>query len=297
MSLLPRPFSWFAVLLLMLLGPPLAAQKDGRVQYMSPDKFERATKDDAQGLAQWVEWKNDEKCPNCNGAKLVDCPHCARLEGNKKCIECQLKKKAPCRACGGLGVLPDPLDKVLCPGCMGAGFFPCIPCHGGGQIKIEGSGEHKFDCPSCKGEGGFKCTVCNGARYVEPASFKPSLKECTNVQQLTKTRDQLDETLKALGSFAPDGKNSRKDTKEFARIAGLAPAALGPMKRVGKACEDVMAKVFMASGFKGHEEEEVAALNEWKSGTDYYLKQQKHVLELCIARAEHNAKVAEPKGK
>src|SRR5262249_51770801 len=209
MPSLPRPFPWFAFLMMLLLGPPLAAQKDGRVQYVSPDKFERETKDDAQGLAQWVPWKNDEKCPNCNGAKVVECPHCARFEDNKKCIECQLKKKAPCRACGGLGVLPDPLDKVLCPGCMGAGFFPCIPCHGGGQIKIQGSGEHKFDCLACKGEGGFKCTVCNGSRFVEAATFKPSLKECTNVQQLTKTREQLDETLKALGSFAPDGKNSR----------------------------------------------------------------------------------------
>jgi hypothetical protein len=48
MSSLPRPFAWFAVLLMLLLGSPLAAQKDGRVQYLSPDKFERETKDDAQ---------------------------------------------------------------------------------------------------------------------------------------------------------------------------------------------------------------------------------------------------------
>ena len=98
MSSCPRLLSLLGVLLL-LLAPALPAQKDGKVQHLIPERIERATKDDAQGLQQWAEWKPD-KCPNCNGAKTVDCPHCPRFEGNKKCIECQMKKKATCTSAG-----------------------------------------------------------------------------------------------------------------------------------------------------------------------------------------------------
>ena len=291
------PLRLFLLALFALLsGAPSPAQKDGKIQMVLPDKFERATAADAQGLLQWADYK-PENCPNCNGNKTVDCPHCGRFDDNKKCIECQMKKKATCRACGGLGHFPDPLDKVVCPGCLGAGFFNCFVCGGRGVMKVTGSGDKLFDCVGCKGEGGFKCTVCNGARLVEVATFKPSLKETTAVPALQKAKDQIDAALKALAAAVPDGKNSRKDVKEYARIVTPATAALAPLKRCPKALEDVMNKIYAGSIYIGHEDHEADAIKQWQANTDYYLKHQQRILELCIARAEQNAKADKKDGE
>jgi hypothetical protein len=276
-----------------LIASPLLGQKDGpKFMLPIPDKYDRPTKDDANGVAQWVDFKA-EPCVNCKGSKVMDCLHCARLDDSKKCIECQGKKKATCRACGGLGTYPDPLEKVLCPGCLGAAFFPCTTCGGRGGSKVEGSGDKVMACPSCKGDGGFKCAVCGGARLVESVQLKPGLKDNTNLAMLQKARDQVDAALKDLAGFEPDGKNTRKDVKDIQKRVGSAPTAMTPLKKWPKALDDVMGKIYGGSGYMGHEEREAETLKLWKSNTEYYLKHQKRILEICIARAEHNQKAAE----
>ncbi len=283
---------WF--LMLAVLSAPALAQKDGKIQLLIPDRIERPVKEDDSGLQQWAEWK-PEDCPNCKGAKLVDCPHCARFEGNEKCIECQMKKKATCRPCAGLGTIQDPLEKALCPGCLGASFVPCLTCGGRGGQKVEGSGKKVLDCVSCKGEGGFKCTICNGTRLVEVATFKPPLKEQKAAEPMMKACEQIDLTVRALEGIQPTGKNSRKEVKELNKILAMAPAQLTPLKRSPKALEDLMSKLYAGSVFMGHEDHEAEAMKLWVSNSIYYLKTQKRVLEICIARVKFNEKAGEKK--
>ena len=177
-------------------------------------------------------------------------------------------------------------------------FFPCTTCGGRGGSKVEGSGDKVMACPSCKGDGGFKCTVCDGKRLVESVQVKPPLKDNTNLAMLQKARDQIDATLKDLGGFEPDGKNTRKDVKDIQKRVGGAPPTMTPLKKWPKALDDVMGKIYGGSTYMGHEEREAETLKIWKSNTEYYLKHQKRMIELAHKRAEANAKVqAEQKGK
>jgi hypothetical protein len=283
----------FATLLCMFAGGALRAQhgqqKMVEIKYVMPDTYKRATTTDAQGLTQWAEY-DKPVCPTCQGKKTTVCTHCQRFTDVKKCIECNMKKVAPCRACAGLGYMPDPLEQVLCPGCMGAGFFPCFVCGGKGTMKIEGNGDHVFDCVACKGEGGFKCPVCNGERLVESAQVKPHLKDAS-VATLKKAQASVEEVLKAVDGFTPGGKDARRDVRIYNKLLTPAFAVLPPLKRCPKALDEIMGRIFMGSQFKGHEQQEADALQQWKSSNLYYLKHQKHLLDLCIERAESNAKV------
>lgn len=274
----------------------LLALAPAQTKYPDPEKWERATTTDEQGLQQWAPFKG-EKCANCDGAGTAKCVHCQAFADNKKCPECQMKKTAPCRACAGKGTLYDPLEKVHCPGCMGSGLNKCQTCDGRGIQKHQGSGEKVFDCVACKGEGAYKCTICNGARLVEVAMVKPSVKEA-GAAPLQKARDAVEACLKGVQGFEP-GKDARKDMKAWEKaITPAAIAALPPLKRGGKALDDYMKYVFMGSQFVGHEDKEANALREWKTSHEYYLKFQKRLLDVCLARAQANEKtLAEKKGK
>jgi hypothetical protein len=75
-------------------------------------------------------------------------------------------------------------------------------------------------------------------------------------------------------------------------------AVLPPLKRSGKALEDYMKNLWAGSQYEGHEDREAEALRQWKSNHEYYLKFEKRLLDLCIARAEANEKVlGDKKGK
>lgn len=291
-----------AMLLLPLwVATGLVAQKHEPVEirYVIPERFERATKTDDKGLEQWAEWK-PEKCSTCAGKGKTRCATCERFPDEaKNCIECKRNKdrETGCRSCGGLGHWPDPLEKVTCPQCMGAAVTVCGTCAGGGQIKITGGGDRWSNCPACRGDGGWKCATCNGARLVEPAQLKPSLKEA-NKETLAKAMAVADKTLAGLAAFTPSAKDTRKEVKEFGRIVGEAGAVFPPMKRIGKALEDVMGKVYGGNQFQGHEEAEANTVNGFKVASEYYLKHQKRMMELAHKRAEINEKVlAESKTK
>jgi hypothetical protein len=278
--------------LVVLAGASLRAQKPEKYEakYVDPAKMERATKADDHGVLQWSTEPMPE-CPVCKGTKETPCPTC---NGNKevaKCFECGGDNKAPCRACCGVGHLPDLLKQAHCAGCMGVGMHVCVLCQGGGWVKLEGGGGRKQDCNICRGAGGETCPLCNGTRFCEPAKLKPSLGEAP-ADALKKAKADVEAALKALDAFTVTGKNTRKELKEYAKVTGAAQAVLPPFKKIQKALDDTMARVDRASQFKDYEQMQTAAVASWKRANEYYLKQQKRILDLCIARAEQNAKNA-----
>lgn len=284
-----------SVFLTLLLAVAAVAQN----RVLIPEKIERETVVGDDGVQRWADWK-PAKCPNCEGKKKVKCPTCERFsEEAPNCIECKRneKKEADCRTCAGAGELPDPLDKVSCPGCRGAGFLVCTICSGSGRLKI--GDDKKFgDCVGCRGTGGWKCGACNGSRLVETAALKPSLREAA-AKDLAKAAAATDAALKELGALTPaGGDKARKEVKAMVKAFDIAGAVHPAMKRLSKPFEDYMSKIYAGKQFQGSDEKEAQTMAMVKDGAEYYLKHQKRMLELAQKRAEANAKAAgEPKGK
>lgn len=290
-----RSFRWWVLTVVVACGAGLPAQDE--FKFAHPEKFERATKTDDAGLIQWAE--HDAKCPGCRGAGKLKCPTCESYPDEAtKCPDCGRGKErqATCRACGGTGQFPDPLLKALCPGCQGVGSTICGWCPGSGLLRY-GEDKKFTNCAACRGKGFSKCVVCNGQRFVDGASLKPSLKDA-NAAALTKAIASTDEALKALAGFTPAAKNSRKEAKELTRILGIAQAVHPALKKTPQVLDELMSMVAASSGYQGVEEREAAAMHRIKASAEYYLKHQKHILELAHKRAEANEKVqAANKGK
>jgi hypothetical protein len=283
----------------LLLALVARAPAQEGIKMPIPEKIERATKTDDKGLVQWDAWP-ESKCPNCAGTGKAKCTTCARFpEDATICPECKRNKdrEVTCRTCAGAGSIPDPLEKVQCPGCLGASFLLCMVCGGGGQLKVDKAKQWSA-CPGCRSEGGFKCVVCNGARMVEVAAVKPSLKDGT-VPNLAKALATTDQALKDLGMFNPaGGDKARKEAKALAKSLETAGSVHPALKRLPKFFEDYMGKIYAGAQFQGHEEHEANAMNLVKNNAEYYLKHQKRMIELAHKRAEANAKLAaEQKGK
>lgn len=278
------------------LAMGLAAQKKERapveIRYPTPERFERPTKADDKGVLQWAPWP-EIKCETCKGTGKTACATCQRYPDEwTNCMECKRTKEAACRTCGGTGKMWDPLEKMLCPGCFGAGFVACSLCPGSnGTLHTKGGSPKGEKCPSCRGDGGFKCAVCNGTRFVEVAALKPSLKEA-NAATLAKAATLTDQALTALDGFTGDAKDARKTQKELARILGLAQSIYPPCKRGQKAFEDYMGKLAPAEQYQDYGDMFGHGLGIWRSGYSYYLKMQKRMLELAQKRAEANEKLA-----
>lgn len=290
MEIAAKLLPFLRLLLATVLATMAFAQKEHvEIKYFAPDKFERATKTDDNGMIQWAEHAQ-VKCTTCSGTGKTKCTTCEGFSDDaKSCPDCKRTKEreAVCRACAGLGFFPDPLDKVHCPACLAAAFLTCFICHGGGHIKVEGSGEKWLDCPGCRGAGGFKCGVCNGNRLVEAAALKPTLRDA-NAATLQKAIATTDSVLQGLSAFTPAGKNSRKETKEINRVLTMGQAVFPPIKRTPKVLDDYMGKTYGGANFIGHEEHEAEAMNLVKQSAEYYLKHQKRMMELAHKRAEAN---------
>lgn len=268
-----------------MLGSGLGAQ-DGWKRWI-PEKFERPTAKDENGIQAWAEWKGD-KCPTCSGVGKAKCTVCERFSDEAvNCPDCHRneKRETTCRTCGGGGTMPDPLEKAQCPACMAAGFLLCTVCGGGGRLKV-GEAKNWSDCPACRGTGSFPCTVCNGERLVEVCSLKPSLKDADS-KSLKKAMGGVDQALKDLEAFKPaGGPKIRKDVKALQGICDNLKDS--PVKKVGKQLGDYMTKIYAGAQFQGHEENEVVTLGMVKSAAEYNLKHQRRMLELCLKRAEAN---------
>jgi len=289
-----RRFVLWLFLFALVSGGDVAAQK-----VLIPEKIERATVTDDKGVTQWAEWKG-EQCPNCQGTGKHKCFVCERfIDEMKFCIDCKrtADRMVTCRMCGGDGKLPDPLEKVPCPGCRGASFMLCTVCGGGGKSRAKDD-KNFADCVACRGEGGWKCGVCNGARFVEPAALKPSFKDAS-VKDVQKALALTDQALKDLEAITPaGGEKSRKEVKAMVKAFEGVQSVHPAIKRLIKPFEDYMGKIYAGKVWQGWEEKEANTLVMVKDQAQYYLKHQKRMMELVQKRAEANAKLAaDQKGK
>jgi hypothetical protein len=290
-----RLLSCFWIVFAFAVATPMPAQD---IRYVHPEKYERATVADDSGLLQWAKFE-EESCKTCAGTGKTKCPTCERFKDEvTSCIECKRTKEAVCRACGGLGHFADPLEKVLCSGCRGAGVFVCLQCSGAGAFPTDTSPDRPVKCPTCRGDGGWKCTVCDGKRLIETAALKPSLAEA-DAATLTKALATTEQELAALDKFQPaGGKGVRKLAKELSKQLTIAQQVFPPLKLTAKMFDNVIGKTFGGSQYQGQDEREAAAMDAFKKSTDYYLRHQKRMIELALKRAEANAKLeAENKGK
>jgi hypothetical protein len=289
-ELLPpmRHLRWLVFWLSFVLSSAAAQHRQ-----LVPERIERATYADDKGVQQWAEYK-PEKCPTCDGKGKHTCQVCDRFIAElETCVECKFEgeRQVTCHTCAGEGTLPDPLEKVACPGCRGAAYLPCTVCGGSGKQKLEGDKAWN-PCPVCRGSGGWKCAVCNGERMVDVTPLKPSFKD-GSLKDIGKAKAAVDSALKELGAITPvGGDKSRKEVK--AMVKALEPAAaLHPaLKRFGKAFEDYMGKIYAGNQIAKHEENEAAATKLVKDNAENLLKHQKRMLELAHKRAEANQKVA-----
>jgi hypothetical protein len=286
MSIVP----WLLALFVLVLR-----QASAQIVHSPPDEFVRATRVDADGRLQWAEHAK-EKCKWCAGAGRMMCLTCLDSDDDaKSCPECKSNKdrKSPCRECAGAGFLCDPLEKTHCPTCRAAAFLLCTLCMGAGQIDPDVD-SRTSDCPGCRGQGGFACGTCNGERLVEVVATKPGLRDA-DVATLTGALAATDKSIHAVAAFAPKGKNTRQELRQLLKALETAHPLHPAVKRSTKVVEDYVERIMKGKDIDGHEDHEATALKLMKHNAEYYLRRQKRMLELALARARANAKLAEKK--
>jgi hypothetical protein len=297
MNVTMRPSSLLPLLLvlLVLLVPPAAGQdKKGEFLLPIPEKLERATTTDEQGLQQWAEWKA-QPCVNCKGRKTMTCQHCLRFEEGEDCPECKKTRAATCRVCAGSGEQVDVLKSAPCPSCFGAALTRCFVCNGAGRFPVTGGGDKPAKCGCCDAVGAYKCSTCDGKRLVEAPAFKPSLNDA-KAQDLKKALEAVEATLAALAKFESTG-DGRKDVKEHEKVTAAGARHLPPLKRAQKHFEEVSKRQAKGAVWTAYGDMVKSQAAAAKQAMEYYLKHQKRVLELCLARAEHNEPLLAQKKK
>lgn len=275
------------LLLLSLLFAATAVLPAQR--FLIPDRIERKTDADDQGLQQWTKWQ-PIKCPSCKGVGKTKCTTCERFgDDAKTCPECNRKKplEPPCRVCAGEGKISDPLLSAPCAGCMGASFLICTVCGGGGRLKVGGA-KRWSDCPSCRGKGGFPCTGCKGKRVMSSLQLKPPMMDAPP-DKLQKAMKDLDKMIALFDKVKPiGGTKARKTVKELTKAFDAGKKIHPAFKDLSKLVKGYMGKIFAGAQFQGHEENEANTIKMIKSNAEYYLKHQKRMMELALKRAEAN---------
>jgi len=244
---------------------------------------------DDSGLRQWAEFK-PQNCPTCRGLKVQKCKHCDGLERAKSCLECDWKRNSPCRDCGGRGQTQDPLQWVICPGCHGAGCFPCGFCRNEGSQPVEGgSKKNPPKCVCCRGQGGFKCEVCRGKRLVEGPALKPDVGQAS-LKDLQDAKKKIGETLTALAAFRPID-NPSKDIRAYTKALVPASRALPSLKKCQAMIKTIQKGLQKGDAYVDSDKRKQDAFNRFRIYNELYLKHQQQVIDLCIERQEFNANV------
>ena len=252
-----------------------------------PERMERATKADDNGVLQWAEFQ-DVECVNCKGKGKMTCRHCERFDDGMcpDCPECHNTREATCRVCAGTGKMPDILLRAPCPSCGGAGLTACSICAGMGQMKVNGAGDKPQKCGCCKGTGGFTCLTCNGRRYVDTPKLKPNVAEA-KLAELKKAMEALQQVMDTMQTLESTG-DGRKDMKLYAKVVAPGQKFFPPLKDAQKHFEAEKKAEANGSVWTKYADCVRADTKNAKDQLEYYLKCQKRLLELCIARAESN---------
>ena len=170
---------------------------------------------------------------------------------------------------------------------------PLLDLQRGGPVPVEGGGKRDQKCGCCKGKGAYDCTTCKGERAVEPPKLKPSVAEA-KAQDLRKALEALAEVQAALDKFE-SSRDARKDMKAIARVVKPGFKYFPVLKRFAKQFDIATKAQTKGAVWTSYVDNVVAHADLMKRSLDYYLKHQKRVLELSLARAEHNEKVASGK--
>lgn len=274
-----------AVVLLTAGAAP--AQEKIQLLVPIPEKLERATEQGEDGKLVWAKYE-PERCVNCKGQKTTGCLHCERFDPGacEECPECENTKKATCRICAGTGVMPDILEKAPCPTCSGAAVTRCFVCGGRGQFPVEGGGDKPQKCNCCDGKGAYECETCDGERFVDTPKLKPSVAEA-DLDDLEKALAALEKVSEDLAAFESSG-DGRKDIKAFAKLVKPGQRYFPALRGVAKHFEVSSKSQAKGAVWKGYEARVAENSGTLKHALAYYLKHQKRLLELCIARARHN---------
>jgi len=277
---------------LLLLSCVLPAQRGEK--FVVPQVKREVVTDD-NGLQQWAEFKQ-QNCPTCRGIKVHKCKHCDDLERAKTCLECDFKKKSPCRGCGGKGQTLDPLLWVVCPGCHGANCFPCNFCHNEGSQPIKGGSSKKpAKCVGCKAQGGFKCEVCKGKRVVPGPALKPTVGKAS-LKDLLAAKKKIGQALTGIAAFRFTNKTS-KDVKAYAKALAPATRLLPPLKKCQSMIKTIVKGLAKCDVYLDNDKRKAEAFSLFRAYNELYLKHQQQVIDLCIQRQEFNTNVmAKKKG-
>ncbi|MBK8979342.1 MAG: hypothetical protein IPM29_25880 [Planctomycetes bacterium] len=297
-----RPGSSLLICLLALFGGIATAQQKNPGQYSIPipERMERPTVEDEHGLLQWVDLSTlsqkerlQFRCPTCEGTGKQECPFCWRMEHFEKCPECghgpdEKKRETVCRTCAGTGTTPDLLEHAPCPGCSGAGVLRCHCCGGEGTYPAEKDSDRRAKCPVCRGDGGYACAVCDGHRLVDPPKLKPSIRDA-GLEELKKAQEALGEVAAALAALETSG-DGRKDAKLWGPALKPGLRYFPVLKDVQKLFETITKDMSKGTMFVAYAEMVGNSFGEKKQSLEYWIKHQQRLLQLCIERAEHNAK-------
>jgi hypothetical protein len=162
----------------------------------------------------------------------------------------------------------------------------CFVCNGRGKFPVQGDGKKPAKCISCATVGAFPCETCGGKRFVELPALKPSAPDAS-AADLKKAIEALDAVQSEMRKFASVG-DGRKDPKAFESVTAAGGKFLPVLKRVQKHFDSVSKKQTKGEGWVQYKDM-VRNQAEWqKYALEYYLQHQKRVLQLCLARAEHN---------
>jgi hypothetical protein len=275
-----------ALAVLALAAGTPAQKKKEEFRVPIPEKLERSNAADQQGRLQWSKFEA-ERCVNCKGRGTMQCLHCARFEDDEDCPECKKAERAPCRVCAGTGEMPDILVRAPCPSCLGASMTRCFICRGAGRFPVTGGGKRPAKCGSCKTVGAYPCATCKGKRFVETPKLKPSV-GVAKLADLEKALTTLEKVRAAVATFESKS-DGRKDMKAYSKALARGTKYFPPLKRAAKHFENASKKQSKGAVWTAYGDMVENQAKAAKQALEYYLAHQKRLLELCIARARHNA--------
>ena len=87
----------------------------------------------------------------------------------------------------------------------------------------------------------------------------------------------------------------RQELRQLLKALETAHQLHPAVKRSTKRAEDYIDRISKGTDIEEHEARQANALNLLRHNAEYYLRRQKRMLELALARARANAKLAEKK--